>query len=64
MRMDGNIASGMIGIIFLALCIGFVSFMQPAPRPASMHPFLEPQVASAAQTIYLNERGTYSVLPQ
>ncbi len=53
--------SGMIGIIFLVLCISFVSFLQPAERQASAHPFLEPQVASVGEALYLNERGTYSV---
>ena len=59
--MDGNVLSGMIGIIFLVLCIGFVSFMQPAERQASAHPFLDPNVASVGASVYLNERGTLSV---
>ncbi len=53
--------SGMIGIIFVVLCISVVSFLQPAERQASAHPFLEPQVASVGEALYLNERGTYSV---
>ncbi len=59
--MDGNIMSGMIGIIFLVLCISFVSFMQPAERQASAHPFLNPNVASVGSAVYLNERGTLSI---
>ncbi len=58
--MDSSVMSGMIGIIFLVLCIGFVSSL-PAPRQASVHPFLDPQVASASEALYLTERGTYSV---
>ncbi len=60
MLMDANIMSGMIGIVFLVLCIGFVSAL-PAPRQASEHPFLDPNVASVGAALYLNERGTYSV---
>ncbi len=59
--MDGQIASGIVGMVFLILCISFVSFMQPAERQASEHPFLAPQVAAAGSAIYLNDRGTYSV---
>lgn len=58
--MDGNVLSGVIGIIFLVLCIGFMSFMQPAERQASLHPFLDPQTASAAVSIELDERGTFT----
>lgn len=59
--MDAQIASGIIGIVFLSLCIGFVSFVQPVPGQASAHPFLNPQVASVGDVLYLNERGTYSI---
>lgn len=59
--MDAQIASGIIGIIFLSLCIGFLSFMQPSPRQASEHPFLNPQVASVGEGVYLNEQGTFSI---
>jgi hypothetical protein len=59
--MDAQLASGIIGIVFLTLCIGFMSFIQPSPGQASAHPFLNPQVAAAGDSLYLNERGTYSV---
>lgn len=55
--------SGIIGIVFLVLCIGFVSAL-PAPRQASVEPFLDPNVAGAGSTLYLNDRGTYSATPE
>lgn len=58
--MDTNLAGGMIGIIFLVLCIGFLSFMQPAPHTASSHPFLDPNVAGAAESIELRDTGTFA----
>ncbi|MBP9757690.1 MAG: hypothetical protein KBD06_03765 [Candidatus Pacebacteria bacterium] len=61
--MEGNVMGGMIGVIFLVLCISFVSFLQPAERQASAHPFLDPNVASAGSAVYLNDRGTLSVSP-
>ncbi len=48
--------SGMIGIVFLVLCIGFVSFL-PAPRQASEHPFLNPNVASVGNIEHVNDTG-------
>ena len=48
---------GMIGIIFLVLCISFVSFL-PAPNQASAHPFLDPNVAGAAQAVTVHADGT------
>ncbi len=59
--MDAKLASGMIGIIFLVLCIGFVSFMQPAPRQASAQPFLAPTQTASAEAIYLNDKGQIAV---
>ncbi len=59
--MEGNMVGGIIGIIFLALCIGFMSSIQPSPGQASVHPFLDPQVAAVGEVVYLNERGTYSI---
>lgn len=38
-----EIAQGTIGIAFLIIAIGFVSFAQPARRQASAHPFRAPQ---------------------
>ncbi len=59
--MEGNMAGGVIGIVFLVLCIGFLNFIQPTSHQASAHPFLDPQVASVGEAVYLNDRGTYSV---
>jgi hypothetical protein len=54
--MDGKLAGGMIGIIFLVLCIGFLSAL-PTPRQASAHPFLAPQTASVG-AVYVHGDGT------
>jgi hypothetical protein len=62
--MEGNIAGGIVGIAFLVLCVGFISFAQPSSRQASAHPFLDPQVAGAENAVYLNDRGTLSVRAQ
>ena len=61
--METNLAGGVIGIIFLVICIGFISFIQPSARQASTHPFLKPNVAAVGETVYLNDTGTLSVKP-
>lgn len=61
--MHSEIARGIIGIIFLVLCIGFASFAAPSPREASAHPFLDPQVASVGSAVYLADDGTLTTVP-
>ena len=62
--MEGSVMGGMVGVIFLVLCISFLSFMQPAERQASLHPFLDPNVAAVGETVHLTDRGTLTTAPE